>query len=239
MASEAERREKLLSLTNSVRAFFEMTTVAPRTKGHPWAPAFRAIRANDYMAESFLDELQALLDYIEAAFATAPGRAERIDFAVDDSDDEQTTMLAEPRAPARRPEPPRSERAVVPARPPERAPQPAPVERSAAPARPAPPSPARPPVPPPRPAAARPVAAPPRPVAAPPRPVAAPPSRPVAPPPRPVAARGSATPPPAKRITRRNQFVDIETTITAPPSFGFDDAATGPTSLPEPPRRRR
>jgi hypothetical protein len=255
MASEAERRDKLLGLTNGVRAFFEMTTVAPRAKGHPWSAAFRAVRTNDYMAESFLEELQALLDYIEAAFATAPGRTVRAEVATRDEE----TRVAPPRGIAQPPARPAAKRSETP-RPVPRA-QPAPSAPRPAPARAVPPS------PPPRPVAAapreaaRPRAMPPPP----PRPTAPAQTRPPSPPPRPSAvparvappaaravaaaddrtSRGNArpappSPPPRPRQTRRNQFVDVETTVTAPPSFGLEDAVTGPTDLPnEPPRRRR
>jgi hypothetical protein len=63
-----ERRSRLLALNASVRGFFEMTVAAPSMRGHPWRAAFRAVRTNDHLAEGFLEELQALLDFIDAEF---------------------------------------------------------------------------------------------------------------------------------------------------------------------------
>ena len=249
MASESERRAKLLSLKNSVRAYFEMTTVAPRQKGHPWGAAFRAVRSNDYMAESFIEELQALLDYIEAAFATAPPREaprEPEPELEDDPASEDETHVAGPRGMA-------PQRKVVPTR--GRESPPAEEARLSRPVRAPPSSPPRPmpravaaPPPPIRPASAapaRPAALPTRPSA----PVAARPSAPVAA--RPVAEAAprqssarpaAALPSPARPLpgaTRKNQFVEMETTVSAPPSFGVGDH-TGPANLPpESPRRRR
>ena len=66
MSDESERRSKLLALKDTVRAFFEVTNVTPGGRG--WSNAFLAVRQNDYMADSFLVELRALIDFIEVEF---------------------------------------------------------------------------------------------------------------------------------------------------------------------------
>lgn len=60
-----DRDQKLLAAADAVRSFFEVTNVR---EGRGWSAAFKAVRANDYMADSFLVELRALLDLIEVAF---------------------------------------------------------------------------------------------------------------------------------------------------------------------------
>jgi hypothetical protein len=71
---DAARREKLLQLAEAVRSFFEVTNV---TESRGWSAAFKAVRVNDYMADSFLAELRALIDFIEVEFERAPVKPSR------------------------------------------------------------------------------------------------------------------------------------------------------------------
>jgi hypothetical protein len=75
MATDKERRAKLLRLKDSVRAFFEQTAVhSPGDSS--WMSAFRAVQRNDLLANEFVDELRALIEYIEQEFgASVPAAA--------------------------------------------------------------------------------------------------------------------------------------------------------------------
>src|SRR6476620_8701044 len=93
MASERERREKLLVRKDAVRAFFERTEVrAPARGSSSWMEGFRAVQKNEYLAESFIEELRALIEYIEDEFDTAQGPAAFHD---------EATVIKEPPPPSR------------------------------------------------------------------------------------------------------------------------------------------
>jgi hypothetical protein len=223
MSDESERRGKLLALKDTVRAFFEVTNVTPGGRG--WSNAFQAVRQNDYMADSFLVELRALIDFIEVEFDPLFGKrggSDKTPTTDEHPADTLTPSVAsvnQALALARREV--QGKTPVVP-RAPEKPPAPkAPV---------APPK-APPAVAKPAPVAAKPAPAPAKPAPAPPRPSPilerAASKRPVAPPP----------PPP-----RRNQFADSETRVDTAPQFVDEDAtdATGrmimpPLHIPAPP----
>lgn len=131
------RAGRLLQLKDSVKAFFDVTGIG----GSDAAAAFRAVRRNDHLAESFLAELIALVDYIEAEFTAAPMRRlpppppARIPARGPSLHDQETVLLDVVKAtaggpPASRPLPARSPAPSRPApRPPSR-PSVAPPRRS-------------------------------------------------------------------------------------------------------------
>jgi hypothetical protein len=114
-----ERTEKLLSLADGVRSFFDVTNV---TEGRGWSAAFKAVRANDYMADSFLAELRSLIDFIEVEFDPRFGS------------EKPAPASKKPAAP-----PPKRAPEPVKAAPPRPAPKPAGVARKVAPPPPPPP----------------------------------------------------------------------------------------------------
>ncbi len=165
MAEDREKRRRLRELSNNVRAFFEVTSVAEGGRG--WSNAFRAVRQNDYMADSFLAELRALIDFIEVELDPADGRAKaRVEPTTAELPAERTPTSAfhsaetrildrsranaiarEPstaKVPALKPEPPRpapKPAAAKPAPRPEPKPAPKPAPAAARPARVPPPPP--------------------------------------------------------------------------------------------------
>src|SRR5262249_27557243 len=67
------RREMLLARKDAVREFFERTNVRAPARGKAgWFEAFRAVQRNDYLAECFVEEMRALIEYIEAEFGDPP-----------------------------------------------------------------------------------------------------------------------------------------------------------------------
>src|SRR5438105_4437181 len=66
-----ERTRRLLELKDAVKAFFEVTGGA----GTAWDTAFRAVRRNDEMAQSFVADLRRLVEHIETTYAPARAAA--------------------------------------------------------------------------------------------------------------------------------------------------------------------
>ena len=70
-----ERAGRLLELKDALKAYFEVTGMVA---GSGWDAAFRTVRKNDEMAESFVSDLRRLLGFIESEFdarGSAPKRA--------------------------------------------------------------------------------------------------------------------------------------------------------------------